>query len=93
MHIHTHIKLAFQMSLKDCCKTMNMRVNLMDIYLLSSGIYKCTYAKKTRRRLNEKFSFDFLCLSHTNTNAEGQIDHYQPVVAVRHCFVDAYIYV
>ncbi len=43
---HAHIKLGFQMSLKDCCKTMNMHINLIDLYLLSSGIYKCIYAKK-----------------------------------------------
>jgi hypothetical protein len=45
---HAHIKLGFQMFLKDCCKTMNMHINLIDLYLLSSGIYKCIYAKKEK---------------------------------------------
>jgi hypothetical protein len=41
---HAHIKLGSQMSLKACCKTMNRSINLLDLYLLSSGIY--IYAKK-----------------------------------------------
>lgn len=46
--VHAHIKSDFQMSLKDCCKTMNMHINLRDLYLLSSGIYN-VYAQRQNR--------------------------------------------
>jgi hypothetical protein len=62
---HAHIKLSFQMSLKDYCKTMNMHINLTDLYLLSSGIYKCIYAKKEESysRIKNYQSIFFLSLA------------------------------
>lgn len=51
---HAHIKLDFQMSLMDYCKTMNRPINLRDLSLLSCGRNSATQKANPANRVEDK---------------------------------------
>lgn len=97
---HARSKLVFQMSLMDYRESTDGPINRVDLYLSSSGMYTdihiyicmCSYRNEREESSAMKYKitsqrFPLSLCAARRTDAEGQNDHYQPVVVVaHHCF-------